>query len=611
MSYSSKKVGELREECEFRKIPECVSGGKLTKKELISLLKENDEKRKPKNYRSMRIAELKEECKSRGIERCLSNDYITRKDLIELLKENDNNKKEIVEMKEKPKLGYKPRVEEKIEIEEMTEKPKKGYGPKPRAIVRPVPGNDNNKMYKNNLIKSRLERKKEEDEEKRRQIIEKYKKELVEEKTINKKYKTRKFTLIEPIGINYFSTKNTEELIDDYSELKITLKEFIKLVENSNFIKKYIKSIKNFLIVKKDMYARRILEIMRENEKYKYEFIKLQEMGATEMMATIGKTFPQYKENAKFLVKLDNYFKKMEEKIENINETEVKKKLLEAINDPKRGINSIIGRDIIKNKIISLIYAFSKNYKSFIKSFNNMALMGPAGVGKTRLANVISFVLAKSGILLDDIVKVVSNSDLVAGHVGGTAIKTKTVLSSALEGVLFIDEAYQLGNEASKGDKSDFGKESITEIVNFLDKYIGMIIVIVAGYEGEMVRAFFPSNEGLIRRFPYRFILSPYNNCQLTDILIKNIEEQSDVEVGKEEGNFLYSMIVKLQLDHPDVFNNQAGDMLNLASSIVNSIYGSYRVNWETNNYQNNIPIVLEGFDEYLATKGLYRTKID
>jgi hypothetical protein len=123
-----------------------------------------------------------------------------------------------------------------------------------------------------------------------------------------------------------------------------------------------------------------------------------------------------------------------------------------------------------------------------------------------------------SGILATDIVSIISRPDLVGQYLGETGTKTKRKLIDSLEGIIFIDEAYQLGGCP---DPDAYGMESITEIVNFLDKYMALGIMIVAGYENEMNQCFFQRNEGLRRRFPNQYKLIDYEYYDLFLIFMK------------------------------------------------------------------------------------------
>ena len=118
--------------------------------------------------------------------------------------------------------------------------------------------------------------------------------------------------------------------------------------------------------------------------------------------------------------------------------------------------------------------------------------------------------------------KIVKRSDLIGKYLGHTAIKTQEVINSALGGVLFIDEAYSLGN----GDgKDSFAKECIDTINQNLTEKKNQLLVIIAGYKDALDTCFFSFNEGLNRRFPFRYTIDNYNHEELAKIFIKMIGE--------------------------------------------------------------------------------------
>jgi hypothetical protein len=247
-------------------------------------------------------------------------------------------------------------------------------------------------------------------------------------------------------------------------------------------------------------------------------------------------------------------------------------------------------------------------YCGFEIDGNRRFLLGDFTVThNTAIAKVLAFVFSRVGILARGTVKIATRTELVGQYIGQTAPRTRSVLVETLEGILFIDEAYQLTQcPDEKVGSKDFGGEAVTEIVNFLDKYIGMSIVIVAGYEGVMTRCFMTFNEGLPRRFPFRYVLSPYSDAELTDILVNNLKRKvpEDVKIDDETSNFLFSMITKLRTEVPDSLKNQAGDMLNLSAQLNKSITSSFKIRWQNGNLSHNIPIMLVGFDDFLNTKG-------
>ena len=203
--------------------------------------------------------------------------------------------------------------------------------------------------------------------------------------------------------------------------------------------------------------------------------------------------------------------------------------------------------------------------------FQNIVITGPAGIGKSSLAYKFSFIFNKMHILSTDIVNIVSRSDIVASYLGQTAIKTKSLLFETLEGILFIDEAYQLGG-CPKEDQ--YGSEALTEMVNFLDKYVGISIVIVAGYEKQMKECFFDRNEGLRRRFPNKFILKEFNSLQLLQIFLTKVMESLNYDpFDYEEVKLAYEIIDDMR--ERNYFPNMGGDMLVLASSFITTYLSS------------------------------------
>ena len=384
------------------------------------------------------------------------------------------------------------------------------------------------------------------------------------------------------------------------SKLGITLKEFKKEIESDKFISDFLSSVKKFMEYKKSFYTKKLEETKDEFAKIDVKVRKLQAMKTRD--SQIQEMYPMYSQYAGFIFQLQEIIGVVAVKEKSLTVVSLRKSLTRAINHTKKGFASIIGREDIKDQIASILYSFSKSHKTLINAFGNICLMGHAGVGKTAIAKVLGYVYSKSGILATNIVKIVSRCDLVRGYIGHTAPATRALLFETLEGVLFIDEAYQL---TPKDAGRDFGPEAMTEIVNFLDKYIGMSVVMVAGYKDKMMEEFFPSNEGLSRRFPYMLELSDYSDKELANILIRNINSKRDQKLDSETCNYLYSMVCDLREEYESIFNNQAGDMLNLGTAIAKAIHSSFRKRWKEGNLENNKDILLSGIREYASLKGI------
>jgi Cdc6-like AAA superfamily ATPase len=147
----------------------------------------------------------------------------------------------------------------------------------------------------------------------------------------------------------------------------------------------------------------------------------------------------------------------------------------------------------------------------------HLVFAGPPGTGKTTVARLYGAVLAELGILAQGHIVEVSRSGLVAQIIGGTAIKTTEVFNKAIGGVLFIDEAYTLTNQA-KGSGPDFGQEAVETLMKLMEDHRDEIVVIVAGYSEQMDQ-FLESNPGMASRFARTVEFPNYEACELVTIV--------------------------------------------------------------------------------------------
>ncbi|WP_112180992.1 AAA family ATPase [Paraliobacillus zengyii] len=187
-------------------------------------------------------------------------------------------------------------------------------------------------------------------------------------------------------------------------------------------------------------------------------------------------------------------------------------------NEPMKQLDNLIGLTNIKEevkKLSSFVTAQQKRKKLGYPAVPiqlHAVFSGNPGTGKTTVAKIYSQLLKECGLLKRGHFVLASRSDLVAGYVGQTAIKTKQKIREALGGVLFIDEAYAL----FRGE-NDFGKEAIDTLVDEMTKHNENLVVILAGYENEM-KQFINSNPGLSSRFKKYFKFLDYNGKELVEI---------------------------------------------------------------------------------------------
>jgi tetratricopeptide (TPR) repeat protein len=158
----------------------------------------------------------------------------------------------------------------------------------------------------------------------------------------------------------------------------------------------------------------------------------------------------------------------------------------------------------------------------------HLVFTGNPGTGKTMVARLLGQLYAAIGVLGTGQLVEVTRSDLVAGYVGHTAIKTTEAVKRALGGILFIDEAYALTRSAGSG-QVDFGQEAVDTLVKLMEDHRDELVVIVAGY-GEEMAQFISANPGLPSRFPRTIHFPDYSTDELLSIF-KGMCERDRYEI--------------------------------------------------------------------------------
>lgn len=152
----------------------------------------------------------------------------------------------------------------------------------------------------------------------------------------------------------------------------------------------------------------------------------------------------------------------------------------------------------------------------------HMVFSGNPGTGKTTVARILGQIFRDIGVLKQGHLVEIERADLVGEYIGHTAQKTRAKIKEAMDGVLFIDEAYSL----ARGGEKDFGKEAIDTLVKAMEDHKDSFVLILAGYRGEM-EWFLRQNPGLRSRFPMHLDFPDYSVEELlaiADIMLSERE---------------------------------------------------------------------------------------
>jgi SpoVK/Ycf46/Vps4 family AAA+-type ATPase len=287
-------------------------------------------------------------------------------------------------------------------------------------------------------------------------------------------------------------------------------------------------------------------------------------------------------------------------------------KILFNLIEPLTELSKLIGMKEVKENMVNQILFFlqklnqrdncmqCKNCILNLRCYNtnelnremlHTVITGPPGTGKTELGKILGKVYKALGILSTGHFNIATRSDLIAKYLGQTAIKTQEFIDKCEGGVMFIDEAYALGNPELRDSFSkeclDTLNQNLTEKRNFL--------CVIAGYEEALESSFFAFNEGLKRRFSFRYNIKGYDADELKQMFLLRIKNESWFYIGTDEE------LTDFFKKHKDKFPRFGGDIETLF--LKTKIFHSRRIMFKDESERKKIIMddIKKGFDNFIS----------
>lgn len=231
---------------------------------------------------------------------------------------------------------------------------------------------------------------------------------------------------------------------------------------------------------------------------------------------------------------------------------EVKKDVSQVLDE----VDSLIGLYAVKKEVHDMVNLMTVQKLRQMKGLKlteisrHMVFTGNPGTGKTTIARKMGEAYHSLGILNKGHLVETDRSGLVAGYMGQTAQKVHDIVESALDGVLFIDEAYTLVSDR----EGDYGQEAIDTLLKLMEDYRDRLVVIVAGYP-DLMEKFINSNPGLKSRFSKYLFFNDYSDEELAQIFLINCAKQ-DYFVDQNLYPYILNRISQLRYYEGENFGN-------------------------------------------------------
>nr|WP_211697514.1 type VII secretion AAA-ATPase EccA [Mycobacterium spongiae] len=257
-----------------------------------------------------------------------------------------------------------------------------------------------------------------------------------------------------------------------------------------------------------------------------------------------------------------------EPSVEDFVDPAAKERKAVLLHEAELQLAEFIGLDEVKNQVsrlkssVAMELVRKQRGLTVAQRTHHLVFAGPPGTGKTTIARVVAKIYCGLGVLKRENIREVHRADLIGQHIGETEAKTNAIIDSALDGVLFLDEAYAL---VATGAKNDFGLVAIDTLLARMENDRDRLVVIIAGYRADLDR-FLDTNEGLRSRFTRNIDFPSYASSELVEIAHK-MAEQRDSLFEQSALDHMEALFAKLAAESTPDANGVSRRSLDIAGN--------------------------------------------
>ena len=278
---------------------------------------------------------------------------------------------------------------------------------------------------------------------------------------------------------------------------------------------------------------------------------------------------------------------------------------------PLTNLKNMIGMEEVKKTVVGHVVYYIQDLEYHKNNMMHTVIQGPPGVGKTILGRIIADIYFNLGLIKSNnkhhrfeeyrnkyTFRIARRSDLIGRYLGETAIKTQTLIDECKGGVLFIDEAYSLGNPEGK---DSYSKECIDTINQNLTEQKSNFLCIIAGYKESLETCFFSYNAGLKRRFPFVYEIKSYTHEDLQKIFNKMVLDinwkiesvdndffEKNYDYFPNYGGDMETLLFKCKIEHSKrVFCLDNDSKRKLTKEDIENGFGEYKKNVNVKEKEN------------------------